>query len=240
MRENNTKSVYFTCHIPMVGWRLRNLMNVVVLSDFDGTVTTVDTAEWVLTHFAQGDWKLFERQFERGEITINESLTKEFSLVKASKEQILKELNDVVIFRPNFKKLAEHCKEKGLSLTIVSAGLDFVIRRFLKLENCLPLVEVCTPKTIFNAGHISFIFPKTHDKSSVNFKQDFVRRCKNQGIKTVYIGDGQADFPAVRDADIPFAIQGSKLAGLCSGHGIPCKEITDFQTVIEVIDEIKS
>jgi 2-hydroxy-3-keto-5-methylthiopentenyl-1-phosphate phosphatase len=224
----------------MVGWRLRNLMNVVVLCDFDGTVTTVDTAEWVLTHFAQGDWKLFERQFERGEITINECLTKEFSLVKASKEQMLKELNAVVIFRPNFKKLAEHCREKGLSLTIVSAGLDFVIRHFLRLENCLHLVEVCTPKTIFNAGRISFIFPKLHDESSVNFKQDVVNRCKNQRMKTVYIGDGQADFPAVKDADVPFVIQGSRLAGLCSGRGILCKEITDFQTVIEAIEKIKS
>lgn len=210
-------------------------MNLAVLCDFDGTITTVDTAEWILIKFAQGDWKLFDRQFERDEITLEECLTKQFSLVRTTKEQILEELKTVVSFRPNFKKLAEHCKENRIPLIIVSAGLDFVIRHFLKLNGCLDLVKVYAPKTEFDDEHITFAFPTQFGKPSDNFKHDAVRHYKSQHTEVVYVGDGLADYPAVKDASYPFAIEDSRLAKLCKNHEIPCKYITDFQEVIDTI-----
>jgi 2-hydroxy-3-keto-5-methylthiopentenyl-1-phosphate phosphatase len=211
---------------------------LVVLCDFDGTITTIDTAEFVLARFAQGDWRLFDRQFENGEITLEECLTRQFSLVRASEKQILKELKDVVTFRPNFKKLAEYCKQSHIPIVIVSAGLDFVIEHFLKLNNCQDLVEVYAAKTTFTANGIRFTFPTLFDSMSDNFKNDMVRRYKSQGKEVMYIGDGTADYVGARDADHSFAMEGSKLAKLCKNHGIPCKSITDFQKVIEAIRKI--
>jgi 2,3-diketo-5-methylthio-1-phosphopentane phosphatase len=213
-------------------------MDLVVLCDFDATITTIDTAEYVLARFAQGDWRLFERQFENAEITLEECLTRQFSLVKASEKQILKELKGVVTFRANFKNLAEYCKENRIPLTIVSAGLDFVIQHFLKLNHCQDLVEVYAAKTAFGADGIRFTFPTLFYKSSENFKHDIVKHYKSQGKKVIYIGDGSADYNAAKDADCSFAIEGSKLAKLCKSHGIPCKNIADFQKVIEGIRKI--
>jgi 2,3-diketo-5-methylthio-1-phosphopentane phosphatase len=210
-------------------------MNLVVLCDFDGTITTVDTAEFVLNRFAWGDWQRFDRQFEKGEITIEECLSRQFSRVNASEKQILEELKDVVIFRPNFRKLAECCTNKGIPLIIVSAGLDFVINHFLKLNKCQHLVEVYAAKTAFSINSIRFTFPPLFDKSSTDFKHDIVRQYKNEGREVVYIGDGFADYDAARDADYSFVIEGSRLAKLFKSHGIPCKSITDFQEVIEAI-----
>jgi len=219
----------------LFGRRVGNPMNLVVLCDFDGTITTVDTAEFVLARFAKGDWRLFEKQFERGEITLEECLTRQFSLVKASQRQILEELADVVSFRPNFKKLAEYCKENHIPLIIVSAGLDFVINHFLKLNDCLNLVEVCAAKSSFSLGGISFAFPKLFDRASENFKHDLVNHHRSQSKKVIYIGDGTADYAAAKNADYSFVIEGSRLAKLCLSHGIPCKSITDFQRIIEAI-----
>jgi len=210
-------------------------MNLVVLCDFDGTITTVDTAEFVLNRFAWGDWQRFDRQFEKGKITIEECLTKQFSRVNASEKQILEELKDVVIFRPNFKKLAEYCQGNRIPFMIVSAGLDIVINHFLEINKCQNLVEVYAAKTAFSADGIRLTFPQLFDKSSANFKHDVVRKHKNGGKKVVYIGDGLADYDAAKDADYLFVIEGSRLAKLCKSHGIPCKNITDFQEVIEVI-----
>lgn len=215
-------------------------MNLVVLCDFDGTITTLDTAEFVLARFARGDWRLFERQFENGEITLEECLTRQFSLMRASKKQILKELKNVVTFRPNFKELAEYCKEDCIPLIIVSAGLDFVIKHFLKLNDCQDLVEVYAAKTAFTANGIRFTFPRLLDRASDNFKHDIVRYYKSQDREVMYIGDGTADYVAAKDADYSFAMEGSRLAKLCKGHGIPCKSITDFQKVIEAIRKITS
>jgi 2-hydroxy-3-keto-5-methylthiopentenyl-1-phosphate phosphatase len=213
-------------------------MNLVVLCDFDGTITTVDTAAWVLARFAQGDWRPFDKQFENGEITIEECLNGQFSLVKASKKQILQELKNVVIFRQNFKKLAKHCKENRIPFIVVSAGLDFVIKHFLKLNGCLNLVEVCAAKTVFSPQGIRFIFPTLFDKKSENFKRDTVIHYKSQNGKVIYVGDGLADYAAARDADYPFAIKNSTLAKLCKSHEIRCRKTTDFQDVIEAISKL--
>lgn len=215
-------------------------MNLAVLCDFDGTITTVDTAEWVLAKYAQGDWRLFDRQFEDDEISLEQCLNREFSLVVTSEQQILEELKHVVIFRPNFKKLAEYCRERHIPLMIVSAGIDFVIEHFLKLNNCRDLVEVYAAKTTFNANGIRFTFPPLLDATSDNLKHDMVRHYQSQSMKVIYVGDGSADYAAVKDADYSFVIEGSRLARLCKDDGIPCRNMTDFQDIIDAIGKILS
>jgi 2-hydroxy-3-keto-5-methylthiopentenyl-1-phosphate phosphatase len=214
-------------------------MNLVALCDFDGTITRIDTAEWVLGKFAKGDWRQYDRQFEKGEIELEECLNKEFSLVKASEEQILEELKTVVTFRPNFKKFGEFCKENSIPLIIVSAGLDFVIKHFLQANNCLDLVTVYAAKTTFSLEGIKLTFPIMFDNSSDNFKHDMVRHYSSQNMKVMYIGDGLADYAGAKDADFAFVIEGSRLAKLCKTHRILCKSITGFQEITEAIREIE-
>jgi 2,3-diketo-5-methylthio-1-phosphopentane phosphatase len=211
------------------------LISTVVLSDFDGTITRIDTAEHVLTRFARGDWRVFEKQYERGKITLEECLKKQFSLVTASQEEILDELDRVVTFRPNFEGLVRYCRKNRIPTVIVSAGLDFVINHFLRLNNWEGLVKTYMAKTKFRASGIDFDFPELFDPTSANFKQDLVRHYKTEGKKVVYIGDGSADYAAAGDADYLFAIKDSRLAALCKEHGMYCKTITDFKRVVETI-----
>jgi len=213
-------------------------MNFMVLCDFDGTITNIDTAEFILTRFAQGNWRALDRQFESGTITLEECLRREFSLVNASKKQILNELENVVTFRPHFRELAVYCKGNRIALEIVSAGLDFVIKRFLEFKGWQDLVTVHSPKTRFGALSIEFVFPELFDKTSTNFKHDLVRHYKKEGKKIAYIGDGSGDYEAARDSDYRFAVDGSKLARLCEDNNVPCTNITDFQQVLKTIQEM--
>jgi 2,3-diketo-5-methylthio-1-phosphopentane phosphatase len=213
-------------------------MNLVVLCDFDGTVTRIDTSEFVLARFAHGDWRSFDEQYRNGEITLEECMVKQFALVRTSKKQMLKELRGVVSFRPNFKKFAEYCRKKSITLIVVSAGLDFVIKYFLKLNHCLDLVKIYSPETKFNDDIVTFKFLKSFDETSENFKHDCVRYYKSQGKKVVYLGDGTWDFAAAKDADIVFAVEGSRLSELCRTHHLPFKRMTDFEEVIEAISKL--
>lgn len=209
-----------------------NPMRLAVLCDFDGTITTIDTAEWILKKFAAGDWHQFDKQFEKGQITLEKCLNKQFSLVSITKGRILQELKNIVVFRPGFKNLAEYCKENRIPFVVVSAGLDFVINYFLKTNSCLNLVEVCTAKTEFICNHVKFTFPSLRDRRSNNIKDDLVKRYKSQDEKVMYLGDGLADFPAAREADYAFAIEGSRLSSLFTEHGIRCAGFTDFNEII--------
>ena len=209
-------------------------MNLVLLCDFDGTITMVDTAELILSKFAVGEWRTFDRQFENGELTLEDCLNKEFSLVRVSKQNIIDELKNIE-FRPGFEQLVRYCRENHIPFVIVSAGLDFVVEHFLKLRGWKQLVETFMGKTETTPNGIKFTFPERYDKTSANFKQDFVRQCKSRGKKVIFIGDGSGDYDAAREADIAFAIKGSKLAELCAKHGIYFRSITDFLGVIETL-----
>jgi len=209
-------------------------MNLIVLCDFDGTITIQDTVELVLDNFAQGDWKSYDRQFEEGEITLEECLKKEFSLVKASEQEIIGALKSIR-FRHGFDELAEYCRQNRIPVIVVSAGLNFVIEHFLRLKGWSHMVETCMAKTTVTPQGIRFRFPKRRDKTSANFKQDFVKKCKSEGRKIVFIGDGTGDFDAAKEADCAFAVRSSRLAKLCEKHGMHCRSVTDFCQVVEVL-----
>ena len=212
-------------------------MECVVLTDFDGTMVTIDTAEYVLDKFADKDWRIIDEQLERGEVTFEESLAREFAMLKVSEKKMLDALELATHFRPNFEKMIEYCGIHRFLLVVVSGGLDFSIRHFLGQKGWLDSVEIFAPKAKCTENGVVLSFPKRFDQTSTNFKEDLVRYHRKQGKKVVYIGNGPGDYPAARVADLPFAVRGSKLAQLCRNAGIACEEITDFQQAVESIKD---
>jgi 2-hydroxy-3-keto-5-methylthiopentenyl-1-phosphate phosphatase len=211
-----------------------------IMCDFDETIVTVDTAEFALGRFADPSWRGIEEQFESGKITFEESIRNEFAMIKATEREILEELDKVVVFRPNFDKLVESCKKKCLPITIVSAGLEFCIRHFLGRQDWLKFMEIYVPKAKYTRNGYELTFPKLLGTGAINFKDDLVRYRKKQGDRVFYIGDGIGDFPAAREANFAFAIKGSKLAEACRNERVTHEEITDFQEVVDTIDELRA
>ncbi len=56
-----------------------------VFTDFDGTVTTVDSLQRILTVFTGEAWRRIEDEVEAGRIGDRRSLQMEFDLVRASR-----------------------------------------------------------------------------------------------------------------------------------------------------------
>jgi 2-hydroxy-3-keto-5-methylthiopentenyl-1-phosphate phosphatase len=208
----------------------------VLLSDFDRTIVNIDTAEYALQRFAAPSWRRIEAQFEGGEISFEESLRREFAMIKAPEKTILDELDKVAILRPNFERLIKYCRGQRLPLIVVSGGLEFCIRHFLDRDDWLSYVEIYAPKSKFTGEGYEVVMPKLFGTAAINFKDDFVIYHKSLGRRVFYIGDGLGDLPAAREADFSFAIKGSQLAKACRKHKFPCREISDFQEVIKAID----
>lgn len=210
-------------------------MGLVVLSDFDGTIAETDTAAFVLHRFAEGKWRIFDEQLERGEISLEECMRRQFSLVRATQTEILKELDQVTDFRPYFEGFVEFCETQSIPVIVVSAGLDFYVRHSLALHGWVRSVRLRGPRARCTAQGIKFTFPKLRYLESVNFKDDLVRYYRKQGRKAVYIGDGLIDYHAIRNADLSFAIKGSDLAHKCKRNKIPHIEIWNFQQAVDGI-----
>ena len=49
-------------------------MNLVLLCDFDGTITNLDTAFFLLDKFVEEDWRTFDLQYRQGKITLEECI----------------------------------------------------------------------------------------------------------------------------------------------------------------------
>jgi 2-hydroxy-3-keto-5-methylthiopentenyl-1-phosphate phosphatase len=210
-------------------------MKTAILSDFDGTIVNVDTGEYVLSQFAQGDWRVYDEQLESGKITLEECLKRQFAMVKETKASLIKRVEDVVLFRPGFEDLLGYCRTERFPFIVVSGGLDFIIKHLLRAKNLLNRVDVVAPKAKVTKRGITFQFPKSSQAGSLNLKDDLVMSYQIHGIRTVYIGDGSPDFAAIRKADVRFVIRGSRLSELCKRADIPFREIEDFHDVLRVL-----
>jgi 2,3-diketo-5-methylthio-1-phosphopentane phosphatase len=212
-------------------------MSIAVLSDFDGTIVNIDTVEYLLDQFGEKDWRKIDRRLEKGEITFEQSLVEESAMLKVPEKAMLDALDSVTQIRPNFDKMVHYCRENKFPLIVATGGLEFSVSHFLDRNEWLESVQIYGPKAKCTAEGVKLTFPSLLYTESENFKDDIARHQKNQGRKVVYIGDGIGDFPAAKVADIVFAIKGSKLAERCKTNGVPCREITDFQ---EVVDSIRT
>jgi 2-hydroxy-3-keto-5-methylthiopentenyl-1-phosphate phosphatase len=213
-------------------------MDFAVLSDFDGTITEIDTAVIVFNKFINGNWRIFNEQLDRGEITLEQCMREQFSMIKAPKSVILNEKELDISFRPGFEALVHFCKDNHVPFEIVSAGLDFVINHLLEGRGLDGKTKVSAARTRFTGDGIEMDSIELHDRHSIDFKDDLVNYYKYQGYFVMFIGDGMSDKGAVRSADYVFVIKGSRLAEFCKKEGINHQEMSDFQEVIARIKEM--
>jgi 2,3-diketo-5-methylthio-1-phosphopentane phosphatase len=207
-------------------------MDFAVLCDFDGTISEIDTAVIVFNKFINGNWRIFNEQLDRGEITLEECMREQFSMIKAPKSVILKELELDAVFRPGFEELVHFCNDNQIPFEIVSAGLDFVINHLLEVKGLDGKTKVRAARTRFTGDGIEMDSIELHDGNSRDFKDDLVNHYKDKGYSVLFIGDGMSDKGAVRSADYVFVIKGSRLAEYCKTEGIKHQEMSDFQEVI--------
>jgi 2-hydroxy-3-keto-5-methylthiopentenyl-1-phosphate phosphatase len=213
-------------------------MDFAILCDFDGTIAEIDTAVIVFNRFINGNWKIFNEQLERGEITLEQCMREQFSMIKAPQSVILDEIDLDVPFRPGFDSLVQYCTENQIPLEIVSAGLDFVINHLLEVRG-LSGTKVHAAKTRFTEKGLEMDSLELHDRNSIDFKEDLVNFYKDKGFSVLYIGDGMSDKGAIISADYVFVIKGSSLSEFCKKEEINHQEISEFQEVIARINEMK-
>jgi HAD superfamily phosphoserine phosphatase-like hydrolase len=203
--------------------------------DFDGTIVNTDTAQIALDRFGDPEWIRIDEALERGEVSFEESLRREFAMLRAPPEAIIKEVTGVTALRPNFDRLVEYCRISDLPLTVISGGLDFCIRHFLDRDDWLKFIKIYAPRSKFTGSGYSLTFPRILASSSTNFKDDLVRHEKENGTRVGFVGNGFGDLSAAKESDFAFAIKGSRLAELCTEHGVPHEEIDDFDQVVDAL-----
>ena len=206
-----------------------------VFCDFDGTITQVDATDAVLEAFALPAWQEWEQRWVNGEITSQECLARQVELIQVDRETLATFAANLPIDE-GILDLDQRCKERGVSLTIVSDGLDFIVEKVLHRHGLLHLPVFSNHLRWDMQGRLTLSFPfATQEcRSGAGTCKCVVTRTTGPSpTRSVYIGDGRSDQCVSGTMQTVFA-KGT-LLDWCEGTGIPC---IPFETLAEVANHL--
>lgn len=210
--------------------------DVIVLCDFDGTISRKDVTDSLLEKFANPEWEEIEDMWQEGLISSKECMARQYGLVEASEEELGRFLDKTPI-DPHFPRFVELCRDKGFDLHVVSDGFDFYIDRILSRHGISGLDIYANHLEFDQDGAIKTEFPHFNEdcRTCGNCKTSLFREFKEPDNKVVYIGDGWSDRCIAKESDVIFAK--GKLIKFCHENGIA---YIPYLTFADVVNEIAS
>ncbi len=212
--------------------------NLIVFSDFDGTITEKDVIVSIMAKFAPPEWKSIMRDILSEKLTISEGVRKLFRLIPSSKkDEILEWAIKNIKIRKGFEEFLEFLNKRNIPFIVLSGGLDFYVYEYLKPYRNL-ITEIYCNRAIFDREFIDIEF--IYDCNSVCQKD--CGMCKGSVIAKykekikVHIGDSITDISASKVADIVFAR--GDLAKRLEKVGKTFYRFNDFSGIIETFNRI--
>ncbi len=199
--------------------------DLVVLCDFDGTITTTETLGFLFREFAASRFE-FARQWARGEIDMREEIRATFRTVDASKEEMEKAL-DTIEIDPGFLDFLTFGRERGYAFAILSDGLEWYIQHILNRYG-IQDIAVYANRIFFEPKSFRFEFPWFDEETARRgvCKPKIARKYRQRFKTLVFVGDGRSDIDVIYEADIVYSR--GWLAGYCFALGLGEAEFFDW------------
>ena len=182
---------------------------VAVFIDYDGTITGADTFDLLVQRAAgRSAWLVLEEQLHGKTMSLRDVLAAQASLITCSLDEADTIVAREAPFDPRFEEFVEYCERQRFPLLILSSGVAPLIRRALERHGLARVPFRANEVDISGEGwRLRF----RDDSDNGHDKAAAVRDAKQNGFRTVYIGDGFSDFEAAIDADVRFAKRGRSL-----------------------------
>jgi len=210
-----------------------SLAHVLIVLDYDGTVTTHECNEIALTAAVGDAWRPFEEMVRRGEIGHAECFDRQVRLVDVPREAFVRGLVDAAAPTPGLREFLAVAAAGGARVVVLSAGFREAIEAAWRRDG-LPSVEIVASELVGADGdgggppyRIGFN-PQLGDCERcgpLSCKATVLRAWRRPGDVVWVFGDGDSDFCPAREADLVFAR--GRLAELAEGAGLPWRRL-DF------------
>ena len=210
------------------------MRDMIIVSDFDGTITKTDTLSKFLEDYADPKWLDIENDWREGKFGSQECLVKQFALVPNLTPELIDNFLDTMEIDEGFIPFALRAKKNGIPIVILSDGLDYFINKILE-KNKIDFVNVITNHAYFGGKYnTDFIieFPNDSKHCSNNAgtcKCKVVKNLIKRYKKVVYIGDGASDFCVSKEPDIVYAKSG--LAEYCKRNNLKHIEFKNYSDI---------
>jgi len=248
----------------------------VVLSDWDGTITTCDSNDYVTDNYGMGVSQRIALnkeilEFDKSGKTRGKSFKDAFELMLGSVSDNGHSLEDCktylttpnavdgrrpVDFTDGFIDFKRFCDESDIPFTIVSSGMDELIRAVLTelakgsdkvVVKDIPIVSNGVRRDATGKWFVTWRHPDSgygHDKSRAILPyQEYRQTHDGQGPTVFFFGDGVSDLSAAKHADVLFVkVTGiderDNLKNHCDKAGIPYIPFLDFHIAKAIVGQI--
>lgn len=208
--------------------------------DFDGTISTVDVTDSLLTRFGRDGYEELEDAWVRGEIGSRVCMQKQIALLDMSMDELHAHL-DTIQIDPAFPPFVKKAQELGLPLQIVSDGMDYVITYVLQRHGLghFPVLA----NHLVQTGPRSWRLESPHasaacSRNSGTCKCALLATQKRKHPRVLFIGDGTSDFCVSGKAD--FVLATSRLLDHCRKHDYPHAAFADFKHALALLQQVIS
>jgi 2-hydroxy-3-keto-5-methylthiopentenyl-1-phosphate phosphatase len=210
----------------------------IVLTDFDGTISTTDVGNRMFAQFAGDGWEAVVQSWKDGQIGSRDCLIAECALARATPEQVRRFALTREI-DPHFMPFVQFCLDRDMGVIILSDGLDFYIDLLLEKFGLESLLRFANHLE-FRGDRLIPEFPYFEQgcRQCGNCKAYHVREYQRRGKTVIYIGDGFSDRCGVRGAD--YVLAKDDLRRYCRKHGIEHRPFDDFKDILEKVRQIVS
>ena len=134
-----------------------------VISDFDGTICTVNVGNKVLSRFTNKSWNDIDRENVQGSIGSREAYSRIAPLMAANAMRLNAYVLKLAKIDPFFARFYRIAKKKGVDVKIVSDGLDFYIRAIMEKYR-LGEIEYFSNTVVFGQNDsLAFNFPQANE-----------------------------------------------------------------------------
>ena len=175
-------------------------------------------------------WLAFERSLDDGTRTLRDVLEAEAAMVRGSFAEIAALLRSQIAVDRTFAGFVALCRERDLPVTVVSSGIEPIIRDRLEEIGVRDLAIVANGIDPEPGG---WRIAWRDDVANGTDKAALVRAARAAGERCVFIGDGRSDYDAALAADLRFAKRGLPLERYLLERGIAFEPFSTFAEVSE-------
>jgi 2-hydroxy-3-keto-5-methylthiopentenyl-1-phosphate phosphatase len=206
-----------------------------VFLDFDGTLVMPNVAILIVQEFAPDGRKLareVDLALHAQEITLREAWEREARALSYDRiPEMIEFVRKNAPLRPGATELLELLHRHHVVTTVLSGGLDFLIRPVLEREG-LDLPVLSETAVLGPSGGLTVEYPFSHPTCRLcGICKALVVDDPTFRSRTVFIGDGSTDRYGAEVADLVFARH--RLLDFCRSNEIACYPFEDFGPVVE-------
>lgn len=209
------------------------MTRIVILADFDGTITTINVLDSLYEAFGGPSTPLIMERWRQGQISTMEEIERIFSTFVATRQEMEAFLRTVEL-DPGFKSMLSLCRQREYPFVIVSDGLRWYIDYILDIHG-VAVPDLFASEIFFTPSGFRFEYP-WYDPSiplRSTAKPLIVNDFKRRGYRVIFIGDGLSDVEAAQVADVVYAKD--ILLAEMRARGIPAIEYENLGDVVRAL-----